>query len=124
MYFNSYSASILNFIIMAYCIGYFYRLLIDLPTQHLQHLPLFWITTGLLAQGAGATFLYLFTAYLTKFFFNDVLIYWTFHSLVGIVELFLIIVGVSIDLKNVIRASGKTHFGGSGMNSSFKKDLY
>ncbi|HEY5746785.1 MAG TPA: hypothetical protein VIU12_11955 [Chryseolinea sp.] len=102
-YFNSYSASVLNFIIMAYCVTYFYKLMVDLPERHLQHVPMFWISAGLLLQGAAATFLFLFTAYLTKFFFNDVLIYWTFHSLMGIVQLLLIIIGVSIDLKNVIK---------------------
>lgn len=102
MYFNSYTASIANFIVIVYCVAYFYRLLIDLPEQHLQRVPMFWISTGLLVQNAGALFLYLFTAYLTKFFFNDVLIYWTFHNLLQIFELILIIVGVSVDLKNSI----------------------
>lgn len=106
-YFNSYSASILNFIIMACSVLYFYRLMMDLPKRYLRQIPMFWISTGLLVQSAGATFLYLFTAYLTKFFFDDVLIYWTFHSLMGIVQLVLIIVGVSIDLKNVLSPSRK-----------------
>jgi hypothetical protein len=89
---------------------YFYKLMVDLPERYLRHIPMFWISTGLLLQCAAATFLYLFTAYLTKFFFDDVLIYWTLHSLMGIAQLFLIIVGVSIDLKNVMTrhtSSGK-----------------
>ncbi|AYB30505.1 hypothetical protein [Chryseolinea soli] len=109
IYFNSYSASVFSFVIMAYSVIYFYRLMKDLPERHLQHVPMFWISTGLLVQGAAATFLYLFTAYLTKFFFNDVLIYWILHGLMGIVELVLIIIGISIDFKNVVTASGKLH---------------
>jgi protein-S-isoprenylcysteine O-methyltransferase Ste14 len=105
-HFHSYSASILNFLIMAYCIIYFYRLLIDLPTQQLQQLPLFWISTGFLVQGAGASFLYLFTDHLTKFFFDDMLIYWTANSLIGILHVVLIIIGVFIDLKNTIARRG------------------
>ncbi len=116
-YFNSYSASVLNFVIMAYCVMYFYRLMIDLPERHLQNVPMFWISTGLLVQGAATTFLYLFTAYLTKFFFNDVLIYWTFHSLMSLVQLFLIIIGVSMDFKNVIITSRKGH-----RNLQWKRD--
>jgi len=105
MYFNSYTASISNFVTIVYCVVYFYRLLTDLPEQHLQRVPMFWISTGLLVQSAGAFFLYLFTAYLTKFFFNDVLIYWTFHNLLQILELVVIIIGVSVDLKNSIATS-------------------
>ena len=109
MYFNSYTASISNFVTIIYCVVYFYRLLIELPEQHLQRVPMFWISTGLLVQSAGAFFLYLFTAYLTKFFFNDVLIYWTFHNLLQILELILIIIGVSVDLKNSITTPRKLH---------------
>lgn len=108
-FFNSYSASVLSFATMTYCVLYFYKLMKDLPEQHLQYVPMFWISTGLLVQGAAATFLYLFTAYLTKFFFDDVLIYWTFHSLLGILQLVPIIVGVSMDFKNVMAASRKLY---------------
>ncbi|AYB30506.1 hypothetical protein [Chryseolinea soli] len=117
MFFNSFTASFLNFIIMAYCVTYFYRLLIDLPAQHLQQVPMFWISTGFLVQGAGAFFLYLFTDYLTKFFFNDVLIYWTIHNLMGIFQLILVIIGVSIDLRNTIQASRKDKPIGSSRES-------
>ncbi|HEY5746787.1 MAG TPA: hypothetical protein VIU12_11965 [Chryseolinea sp.] len=117
MYFNSFSAAFVNFVMMAYTVTYFYRLLIDLPAQHLQQVPLFWVSTGFLVQGAGAFFLYLFTDYLTKFFFNDVLIYWTIHNLMNIFELILVIVGVSIDLRNTIQPSRKAKPIGLGRGS-------
>ena len=101
-FFNSYTASIGNFIAIGYCIFYFYRLLVDLPAQNLLRLPMFWISAGLLVQSAGVSFLYIFTEYLTKFFFNDVLVYWTVHNLLIILGLFPIIIGVSVDLKNAM----------------------
>ncbi|SHH98309.1 hypothetical protein SAMN04488109_6467 [Chryseolinea serpens] len=99
-YFNSYTVTISNVIAIAYCVAYFYRLLIDLPAQHLQRLPMFWFSAGFLMQAAGALFLYLFTAYLTKFFFDDVLIYWTFHNFLNIFLEILILIGVVVDLRN------------------------
>jgi hypothetical protein len=101
-HFHSYSASIASFLVMAYCVIYFYRLLHDLPTRPLKHIPLFWINTGFLVQSAQTFFLYLFTDYLTKFFFNDVLIYWTVSSLLGILHIVLIITGLLIDVKNTV----------------------
>jgi hypothetical protein len=101
-HFNSYTAAISNFIVMAYCIAYFYRLMIDLPARHLRQLPLFWISVGLLMQGAAATFLYIFTDYLTRFFVNDVLFYWTIHNSIVIVELLIITVGISVGLWNTL----------------------
>lgn len=101
MYFNSYTVALSNSILIVYCITYFYRLLIDLPAQHLQRLPMFWFSAAFLMHSAGALFLYLFTAYLTKFFFNDVLIYWTFHNILNIFQEILIIIGLAVDLRNI-----------------------
>lgn len=117
MYFNSYTASISNFIVIICCVVYFYQLLTELPARHLQRVPMFWISTGLLVQSAGSFFLYLFAAYLTRFFFNDALLYWTFHNLLQILELILIIIGVSVDLKNVIVAPRKIQPGVSRKGS-------
>ena len=114
MYVNSYTVAFLDFAVMVYCILYFYRLLIELPAQHLQMVPMFWISTSFLVQSAGDFFLFMFTAYLTKFFFNDVLIYWTIHNLLLMVHGLLIIVGVSVDLKNTISPSRK---GQTGINA-------
>ncbi|SHH98295.1 hypothetical protein SAMN04488109_6466 [Chryseolinea serpens] len=101
MYFNSYTVALSDVILIVYCVTYFYRLLVDLPAQHLQQLPMFWISAAFLIHAAGALFLYLFTAYLTQFFFNDVLIYWTFHNILNIFQEILILIGVAVDLKNV-----------------------
>lgn len=106
---NMYTAALINFVQIGYCIVYFYKLMIDMPAPYLQRLPMFWISTALLLQSAGAFFLHLFTAYLTKFFFDDVLIYWTFHDLLIIIQQVLIIIGVSVDLKNSVFSSRKGH---------------
>jgi len=100
MHFNSYTTAISNFIVMAYCIAYFYRLMIDLPARHLRQLPLFWISAALLMQGAATSFLYIFTDYLTRFFFDDVLVYWSIHNSIVILELLIITIGISVDLWN------------------------
>jgi len=102
MYFNSYTAAISNVIVIVYCVAYFNRLLVDLPEHHLQRVGMFWFSAAFLIQGAGALFLYLFTAYLTKFFFDDVLVFWAFHNLLIIFQQVLIIIGVAVDLRNTV----------------------
>jgi hypothetical protein len=104
MYFNSYTVAINDVIVIGYCVTYFHRLLVDLPAQHLQRLPMFWMSAAFLMQTAGALFLYLFTPYLTKFFFDDVLIYWSFHNILTIFQEILIIIGLAVDLKNITAA--------------------
>jgi len=98
---NTYSQALRSIILIAYCILYCYRLLVDLPVQHLQRVPMFWFNSAILIFNAGTLFLFLFTSYLVEVLNNDLLIYWTFHNILSIVQYSVIMVGLWQDLRNI-----------------------
>lgn len=99
--YNTYTLAVGSFILLIYCIMYLYRLLIDLPVQQLQSVPMFWFNSAILIYRAGALFLFLFTPYLVKVLRNDLLIYWSFHNILNVVHQVVIIFGLWQDLLNI-----------------------
>jgi hypothetical protein len=76
-------------------------LLVELPVQQLQTVPMFWFNAAILIYRAGALFLFLFTPYLVKVLNNDLLIYWSFHNILTIVHQIVITIGLWQDLRNI-----------------------
>ena len=72
-----------------------------LPVQELQRLPMFWYVTSNLVYNAGTLFLLLFTTYLVEVLHNDLLIYWSFHNILDIIQDLLIMLGLWQDLRNI-----------------------
>lgn len=95
---NSYSYLFHSAIIIIYCLGYFYVLMQDLPSLYVHHLPMFWFNSGLLVFHAGTFFLFSFHAYLINVLKNNMLIYWSFHNMLSIVEHIIFLIGLSYDL--------------------------
>jgi hypothetical protein len=95
----SYTASAIIFLF--YSILYFYRLMVDLPVQHLHRVPMFWFNAAMLIFNAGTLFLYLFTTYLVEVLHNDLLIYWTFHNIMNVIQLLVVMIGLWQDLRNI-----------------------
>jgi hypothetical protein len=96
---NSYTNIFYSFILIIYCLLYFYTLMRDLPSLYVHHLPMFWFNSALLIFHAGVFFLFAFTSYLVNVLKNDLLIYWSFHNILSIIEHFIIMVGVYYDFK-------------------------
>ena len=96
---NSYTNIFYSFILIIYCLLYFYTLMRDLPSLYVHHLPMFWFNSALLIFHAGAFFLFAFTSYLVNVLKNDLLIYWSFHNMLSIIEHFIIMVGIYYDFK-------------------------
>jgi hypothetical protein len=99
--FNTYTKAFGSIIFIFYCLLYYYRLLIDLPVQELQRVPMFWYITSNLVYNAGTLFLLLFTTYLVEVLNNDLLIYWSFHNILDIIQDLLIMLGLWQDLRNI-----------------------
>src|SRR5688572_27446147 len=91
---SSYNKLLSSFIIISYAVFYFYRLMVELPTTHIQRLPMFWFNSAFLVYHAGTIFLFAFTTYLTDVLKSNLLIYWNFHNGLSIFEHFLILVGL------------------------------
>ncbi|MBL0741909.1 hypothetical protein [Chryseolinea lacunae] len=98
---NSYSIIMHSFFVLCCSVFYFYRLLTDMPKYQIQRLPMFYFSAGLLINSAGVFFLYLFTNYIIKFFYDDMLIYWTLHNCLLIFQLLIFIFGLGVDLNNI-----------------------
>ncbi len=98
---NSYSTTLLSIIIITYCLYYFYWLLKELPTMHLHGLPMFWINSAFMVYFSGNLFLFVFTSYLVQVLNSNLLVYWSLHNFLGIIEFSLIIFALWIDLQNI-----------------------
>jgi len=98
---NTYTKTLSSVILIFYCVLYYYRLLVDLPVQHLHKLPMFWYSMAFLMYNAGTLFLMLFTSYLVEVLHNDLLIYWTFHNILDIVQNLIVMVGLWKELQHI-----------------------
>jgi hypothetical protein len=96
---NSYTNIFYSAILIIYCLLYFYTLIRDLPSLYLHHLPMFWFNSALLIFHAGVFFLFAFTSYMVNVLKNDLLIYWSFHNVLSIIEHFIVLIGLYYDLK-------------------------
>jgi len=88
-----------SFIIILYAIFYFYRLMVEMPTTHIQRLPMFWFNAAFLIYHAGTIFLFAFTSYLIHVLKEDMFTYWSFHNLLNIVEHLIVLLGLFYDTK-------------------------
>lgn len=95
----SYNKLAVSFIIIAYCLFYFYRLIVELPTANVLKLPMFWFTASFLFFHAGTLFLFAFMDYLIHVLHNDMVTYWAFHNILSIVELLIILIGLYFDIR-------------------------
>jgi hypothetical protein len=95
----SYSKFASSFIIISLLIFYFKKLIVELPTAYLHRLSMFWISSALLIYSSGALFLYAFTDYLVRVLKDDMILYWSFHNLLFIVQDVFIIVAIMYEWK-------------------------
>jgi len=98
---NSYTYVGEAIVIIIYAILYFYKLLVELPEQHIHRLPMFWINSALLIFFSGTFILYTFTSYLTNVLKDDLIAYWSFHNMLSLFQHLLIIVGLCYDISRL-----------------------
>ena len=97
--FNSNTVALGALLIVIHSVLYFYYLLVNLPVQKLQRLPMFWFNTAYLAY-YGST-LFIFGAYVVEVFRDSLMLYWTIKNFLTIGHYILIIVGLCQDLRNI-----------------------
>lgn len=97
----SYNKLIASFLILSYCLIYFYRLIIELPTTNVLKLPMFWFASAFLFFHAGTFILFVFTDYLVNVLQNDLVTYWSFHNILSIIQQVIILVGLHHERENV-----------------------
>jgi hypothetical protein len=104
---NSYNKFLSSGFIILYCIFYFYNLMVELPINHIQRMPMFWFNSAFLIYHAGTVFLFAFISYIIQAYKDDILVYWSFHNMLNILQQLIIVVGLSYDLGR-LKASPKT----------------
>lgn len=97
---NSYTAIFFAVIIITYALTYFYWLIKELPTIHLQKMPMFWFNSAFIVYYSGNFFLFVFTSYLVNVLNNNLLMYWSLHNLLGISECLILIAGILVGFYN------------------------
>lgn len=107
---NSYTSVAYSFVMIIYTLLYFFFLIRELPTQYVHRLPMFWVNAGLLFFHAGVFFLFCFTTYLIHVIKDDMIVYYSFHNILSHIELIMILIGISYDLRSLKwnRVSGST----------------
>lgn len=87
-------------IIICLCVFYFYRLMVELPVTYLHRMPMFWINSAFLIYNAGALFLFAFTSYITTVLKDNLVLYWSFHNILSIIEHLVVLIGLTYALTN------------------------
>lgn len=95
----SYNLLAASFVIIAYCLFYFHRLITELPARQIHMLPMFWFSSAFLFYHSATLFLFAFRDYLIVVLKDDMIAYWAFHNIVSIVQQCLILVGLYYDIK-------------------------
>jgi hypothetical protein len=103
---NSYTDIFLSLFTMTYAVYYFFMLMKEMPTFELHKLPMFWINSAFILYFAGNLFLFVFTDYLVEVLNNNLMLYWTFHNVLSVIEILLLIVAAIVDLMNRYKLEG------------------
>ncbi|HYG02330.1 MAG TPA: hypothetical protein VD927_07780 [Chryseosolibacter sp.] len=82
---QSYTQSIQAVIIIILCIGYYYVLIKELPTEQIHRLPTFWITSAFFFSYAGKLVIYAVVNYLTQYLKDNLVIIMNLHNLLTII---------------------------------------
>ena len=98
---NSYTLVLQSIITIALSLYYFYWLLQELPAAQLHRLPMFWINSAYIIYNSANLFLFVFTSYLVNVLNNRLLVYWTLHNIIGIIQASMMIVALWMDLQNI-----------------------
>lgn len=91
---NSYTKAGGGFLVIIFCLTYFYYLIQNLPAENLTSFPSFWIATGILVHTAGAIIIFIFTDYLVNVMKNNLIYYWSFHNLLVITKHLMVLFGL------------------------------
>jgi hypothetical protein len=84
--YNSYSAALVSFVIVGYCLYYFYsRLLMSSPEDSVPSTPIFWCIVGLFTYFAGAFFIFISYKYLIEADVATIGTLWRFHNLLLVI---------------------------------------
>lgn len=92
--FNTYARSLEGVLVIAFCLIWCYRTLLEMKIVHLEDDPVFWTNTGLLLYFSGNVLLFAFSNYIVHINRALNLYIWAFHALFSILLYGLITIGL------------------------------
>ena len=82
--FNSFSAYANGILMIIFSLSFLYRVMVEMPVERVQSLPLFWLSFGVLVYYGGNTFLFLFNNYLIERLPRSHRVIWMLHNVLNI----------------------------------------
>ena len=96
---NSYSLTIQGLIVLMFCIGFYYKLLKDLPTIKVHLDPLFLIVSGWFFTYAGKLVLNLISEYFITVLQDNMVIMWSIFNVLTIIGNIIVSIGAYLQWK-------------------------
>jgi hypothetical protein len=81
-----YASAIASFILILFSFQYLYKLLSELPTLHIQRLPMLWVTFSILLYSGGTLFIFLANNYLLTTHTDWQHGMWVLHNIFNILK--------------------------------------
>ena len=84
--FNTFTAYVCGILMIVSALSFLYQLMIAMPVERVNRLPLFWLSFGVLVYYGGTLFLFLFNNYLVAHLPNSYLSIWILHNTLNITK--------------------------------------
>lgn len=97
---NSYSVYASGLLIIMTSLFYLYQLMVEMPVERIQGLPLFWVAFGALIYYGGTLFLFLFNNYLMTHAPDIHGNTWIFHNVLNITKNIFLFLALWVNYKN------------------------
>jgi hypothetical protein len=92
--FNTYARSLEGLLVIAFCLSWYYKALVEMKIRKLQQDPVFWINTGFLLYFSGTVLLFASSNYILNINHALNLYIWAFHAFFSILLYFFITIGL------------------------------
>jgi len=99
----SYSNTMQSLIIIVLAVIYFWVLMRQMPTAHIQQLASFWIASAFFFSYSGKLIIYSVRSYLIEYLGDSMIILWSFHNLLSIIANIMLCYAAWLSLKPVLK---------------------
>jgi hypothetical protein len=97
---NSYTNIFATLVFIVLAVGFFYKLMKDLPALQVYLLPMFWVNVAVLVYFAGNLFVFTLSHYLVTVLNDNLMVYWGFHNFLNILKNVLFAVGFYVSARS------------------------
>jgi hypothetical protein len=103
--FNSFTFYVTAIVLLISAMIYLYHLLINLPQEKVQTLPMLWIAFGTIAYYSGTMFIFLFNNLLVQHFPQTHQRLWVLHNSLGVLKNLFFFIALWVSFRNRVLRS-------------------